>query len=87
MPIPRPAAPPELRVFLVSLLLLLEESALGGAVGVMVTTRTWPVTVSTLVMGVGVQEGVVSALSGGEVVVGVWGVLVSVSKRDRKSVV
>lgn len=76
MPTPRPAAPPAVRDFLLS---SSEESALGGAVGVMVTTRTWPVTVSTLVMGVGVQVGVSSSssLSGGDVVVGVWGVLVS----------
>lgn len=77
MPMPRPAAEPALRDFLV-VLEEVEASEPGGEVGVMVTTRTWPVTVSTLVMGVGVQVGVVlaSALSGGEVVVGVWGVLV-----------
>lgn len=74
MPMPRPAAPPALRDFLLELSPE-EESVPGGEVGVMVTTRTWPVTVSTLVMGVGVQVEVVSslALSGGEVVVGFWG--------------
>jgi hypothetical protein len=74
MPMPRPAAPPAERDFLLELSPE-EESVPGGEVGVMVTTRTWPVTVSTLVMGVGVQEEVVSslALSGGEVVVGFWG--------------
>ena len=71
MPMPRPAAPPAVSDFL--LLSEEEESEPGGEVGVIVTTRTWPVTVSTLVIGVGVQVEVVSvlALSGGAVVVGV----------------
>jgi hypothetical protein len=65
-PTVRPTAPPVPSLLLPPFLIPNPLCELGGAVGVTVTVRTWPVVVKTEMTGVGVHvedlDGVVSVL-------------------------
>lgn len=96
-PIVRPTAPPVLMPPLLSVLAFATPpftfwgEVVGGVVGVTVTVRTWPVTVSREMTGVGVHVGeldevvdVVSTLAGVDVVAGVVDVGAAAADVDYK---